>query len=197
MFSARKPDPVAIERFLKLQEGTRLTYGPVGLSALSPPGFVVDVDRITLGQGHGAFQAAVDALRSWKHLPLGWVEVYPPAAPVREGTTVVILARHLGFWSMNPCRVVDLFSAEGGTRRGGFSYGTLEGHAECGEERFVVEMDGPGEAVSYEVRAVSRPRALLAWLGYPLSRRLQSRFRRESGLALRAALERAASEPRR
>ena len=188
MFSAREPDPATIDRFLKLKEGARLTYSPPGLSALSPPGFAVDVDRFTVGHGHGAFLAAADALRSWKHFPAGWVELHPPAAPVREGSTVAVLARHLGFWSLNPCRVVHVFEAQGKTSRFGFSYGTLEGHAECGEERFVVEMDATDEAVTYEVRAVSRPRALLAWLGYPFSRRLQSRFRRESGLALKAVV---------
>jgi uncharacterized protein (UPF0548 family) len=82
------------------------------------------------------------------------LELHPPAAAVREGSTVLVVARHLGFWSMNPCRVVHVFEAQGRTSRFGFSYGTLEGHAECGEERFVVEME--------------------------------SRFRRESGLAVKA-----------
>ena len=58
-----------------------------------------------------------------------------------------------------------------------------------------MEMDPTDETVAYEIRAVSRPHAVLAWLGYPVSRHLQSTFRRESGLALRSAVEEAASNP--
>lgn len=195
MFAARKPDGERIERFLKAQEAARLTYSPVGLSSRSPRGFTVDVDRIVLGRGQEVFLSATSALRSWRHLQLSWIGLHPSAPPMCEGSVVAILARHLGFWSLNACRVVQLFSWTDETRRWGFSYGTLDGHSECGEERFLVEMDPTDETVVYEVRAVSRPHAALAWLGYPVARMLQSRFRRESGLALKAAVEEAASTP--
>jgi uncharacterized protein (UPF0548 family) len=192
MFTARKPDGESIEHFLKAQEAAQLTYSPVGLSSLSPRGFTVDVDRIILGRGHDVFVSATGALRSWRHFQLSWIELQPSAPPMCEGSTVAILAHHLGFWSLNACRVVQLFSETHEAHRWGFSYGTLDGHSECGEERFIVEMDPTDETVVYEVRAVSRPHAALAWLGYPVARKLQSRFRRESGLALREAVEKAA-----
>ena len=70
----------------------------------------------------------------------------------------------------------------------GFAYGTLTQHAESGEERFVVSLDPRDETVWYEIRATSKPRAILTRLGYPVSRYFQERFRRESALALREAI---------
>jgi uncharacterized protein (UPF0548 family) len=76
----------------------------------------------------------------------------------------------------------------GPVARFGFAYGTLPGHAESGEERFLVEWDRTGDAVRYDVLAFSRPRHPLARLGYPLTRRAQRRFARDSAAAmLRAA----------
>lgn len=70
--------------------------------------------------------------------------------------------------------------------RFGFAYGTLPGHVECGEERFLVECDDDG-TVWYDVQAFSRPMHILTKLGYPLVRRLQKRFVRESAEAMRRA----------
>jgi uncharacterized protein (UPF0548 family) len=60
-------------------------------------------------------------------------------------------------------------------------------HAECGEEMFQVSLEPQTGAVSYSIRAVSRPRALLARLGYPVTRSFQARFRRDSAAAMTRA----------
>jgi uncharacterized protein (UPF0548 family) len=74
------------------------------------------------------------------------------------------------------------------SREFGFAYGTLTNHAETGEEIFKVSLrPGTGE-VSYVIRAASRPRALLARLGYPVTRSLQARFRRDSAAAIARAI---------
>jgi hypothetical protein len=65
------------------------------------------------------------------------------------------------------------------------SAGTLPGHAESGEERFTVEWREADGAVWYDILAFSRPRQLLARLGYPFARRLQRRFARDSAAAMR------------
>ena len=72
--------------------------------------------------------------------------------------------------------------------RFGFAYGTLPGHAESGEERFLVEWDRADDAVWYDILAFSRPRHPLARLGYPLTRRTQRRFARDSAAAIRQAV---------
>lgn len=57
-----------------------------------------------------------------------------------------------------------------------------------GEERFQVRFSKNTGIVEYEIRAFSRPRHWLARLAYPITRRLQSRFRRDSGAAMRRAV---------
>jgi uncharacterized protein (UPF0548 family) len=52
-------------------------------------------------------------------------------------------------------------------KRHGFAYGTLPGHAESGEEWFLVEWDRTDGGVCYDILAFSRPQQILARLGYP------------------------------
>jgi uncharacterized protein (UPF0548 family) len=60
-------------------------------------------------------------------------------------------------------------------------------HAEQGEEIFEVLLRPETYEVVYRIRAVSRPRALLARMGYPVARMFQARFRRDSAEAMRRA----------
>jgi uncharacterized protein (UPF0548 family) len=69
-------------------------------------------------------------------------------------------------------------------RVAGFAYGTLQDHAEAGEEIFEIAMSAETGEVTYRIRAVSRERALLAKLGFPVTRALQDRFRRDSVRAM-------------
>jgi uncharacterized protein (UPF0548 family) len=120
---------------------------------------------------------------------LGWVTVHPPEAPLAPGTAVAVVARHHGFWSMNPCRIVRAFDDDvDGVRRFGFAYGTLPGHGAAGEERFTVEWRRADDAVWYDLYALSRPAHPLMRLGYPVARRLQRRFARESMRAMAEAV---------
>ena len=132
-------------------------------------------------EGGETFDRAVAALRAWKMFDVRWVRIFPPGAPIEAGTTVAVLARHYGLWSLNACRIVYLIEEDdGGVRRSGFAYGTLPGHAGSGEERFTVEQRRDDGSVSYDLYAFSRPNNLLARAGYPLARRLQRRFARDS-----------------
>jgi len=97
-----------------------------------------------------------------------------------------VLISHVGFWSLNGCRVV--YGIDERDREFGFAYGTLPNHGERGEEIFTVTLDPASGAVSYTIRAVARPRAALARLGYPLVRALQARFRIDSARALARAV---------
>jgi uncharacterized protein (UPF0548 family) len=69
-----------------------------------------------------------------------------------------------------PVRVVYVVEEP---RRRGFAYGTLPGHPEIGEERFLVEHRNDGSVVA-SVVAFSRPGRLLTRLGGPLSWAVQS-----------------------
>jgi uncharacterized protein (UPF0548 family) len=148
----------------------------------------VDRTRIKLGCGGAVFQAAKDALARWGHFRLGWVEAVPADTPIRAGEVVAVVARVLGLWWLNACRIVYVVDESGPVCRFGFAYGTLPGHAESGEERFMVEWDRASEAVWYDILAFSRPRHPLARLGYPLTRRAQKRFARASTAAMQKAV---------
>lgn len=98
------------------------------------------------------------------------------------------VARCLGFWWLNGCRVVYRVGDPQGGDRCGFAYGTLVNHAEMGEELFEVSIAPESGEVVYRLRAVSRPRALAARVGYPFTRTLQSRFRVDSIAAMARAV---------
>ena len=164
-----------------------LSYDRVGLADCGRSGFQVDEQVTIVGSGEAAFVRATSALIEWKHFELGWLELFPKRASIAPGTVVAVSVRHLGFWSLNGCRVVDSIGARG-DRTFGFAYGTLTNHAESGEEIFQVSFRPETGEVSYLIRAVSKPRAALARVGYPLARLLQARFRRDSARALQRAI---------
>lgn len=188
MFLTRRPSPDEIKQFLEASQNLPLSYGPVGIAAKSPRGFKVDEARAIIGHSAEAFVRAKQALTEWRQFDLGWVEIYPRAAPLKTETVVAVLARHLGLWSLNGCRVVYLLGDYDDERMFGFGYGTLTNHAESGEEIFEVTFNPSSQEVTYRIRAVSQPRAALALAGYPFTRIFQSRFRRDSIAAMQRAV---------
>lgn len=185
MFLRQQPSTDAIAGFLQRAAGEPLSYAPIGLATREAPGFVLDAHEALIGRGADAFERARAALASWAHFDLGWMQLHPRGAPVVPGTTIAVVINHLGFWSLNGARVVYLLEAD--AHEFGFAYGTLASHAEQGEEIFSVAMRPSGDVV-YRLTAASRPRALLARLGYPMTRLFQARFRRDSTAAMTARL---------
>ena len=97
------------------------------------------------------------------------MEGWPPETPIQAGEAVAVVARLLGLmrW-LNACRLVCLVDE---ADKFGFAYGTLPGHPERGEERFLVVQHDDG-TVSYDLVAFSRP-VRWARLGAPLARLIQ------------------------
>ncbi len=185
MLFLRRPTEETIREFLAAQAKHALTYSAVGATMTTPPaGYVVDHTRIKLGEGEQVFAAAKAALERWQQFRLGWLEALPAETPIKEGQVVAILARSLGLWWLNACRIVAVVNEDGPVNRFGFAYGTLPDHAGSGEERFLVEWDRQEGSVWYDILAFSRPRHVLARLGYPWVRRVQKRFGRESAAAM-------------
>jgi uncharacterized protein (UPF0548 family) len=177
MFLLRKPSDEQVRRVLAAQAAAPFTYRAVGASrGTPPPGWAVRHTRAVLGRGAEVFGRARAAVRRWEMFRQGWLECIPPEAPLSIGTTVGVLARHPGFWSLNVCRIVYLVDEVGAVERFGFAYGTLPAHAAAGEERFLVEWSHEDDAVTYDVCSFSRPRHLLARVGLPVTRLLQRRF---------------------
>ncbi len=159
MFLARRPSAAAIYKFIEASRQRPLSYSPVGIASSAPPKFDVDESAVVIGSGQAGFERAKNALAAWKHFDLGWVELHPAGASIEIGATVAMLAHHLGFWSLNGCRVVYAVGDRSRGPRFGFAYGTLDNHAELGEEIFEVSLDQASQAVTYRIRAVSRPTA--------------------------------------
>ena len=188
MFLVHRPTRDELDRFIAASQALPLSYAPVGILRDATPGYDRDETVAAIGRGEADFERARAALAAWKQFDVGWVELWPQVASCATGTVVGVLIRHLGFWSLNGCRVVYHAETNADERRFGFAYGTLPNHAEAGEELFEVWLDRRTNLVTYRIQAISRPRAFLARLGYPLARHLQARFRHDSVEAMNRAV---------
>jgi uncharacterized protein (UPF0548 family) len=184
MFLLGRPSDARIREILASQREAEFSYAEVGATATSAPrGYVADHERSYLGPGGEAFARAKAAVRHWEMFQNGWTHLCWPDAPIAQGTTVGVLVRAFGLYSLNLCRIVYVIDEN---RRYGFAYGTLAEHAEAGEERFLVEQSDDG-AVWFDLLAFSRPRHPAARIAYPLARALQRRFRRDAVKAMARA----------
>lgn len=156
---ARRAGPTGPER------GQVLTgSGPVDL----------DLDR-TVGHGAATFDRAVDFLRGFGQ-QRAVAEVLPREAVAALGETILIALR------VGPATVVALnriVAVVDEPRRWGFTYGTLPGHVESGEESFLVE-HRVGDEVVVRIRAraaVALPASrVLEPLLVPIQRRYARRY---------------------
>jgi uncharacterized protein (UPF0548 family) len=187
MFLARRPSPETIDRFLRESQDLPLSYSPIGIVKADTVRQDLDEATVAIGHGKADFDRARAALMDWKQFNIGWVETLPRHAPVAVGTVVAIMIRHLGFWSLNGCRVLYGVGCLDDVARFGFAYGTLTNHAESGEELFEVFIDPRTDEVVYRIRAISWPQATLARVGQPIVRVLQERFRDHSAAAMKRA----------
>ena len=186
MFLARRPSSENIDRFLRESQDLPLSYSPIGIVKADTVRQDLEEATVAIGHGKADFERARGALMAWKQFDIGWVETFPRHAPVTVGTVVAVLIRHLGFWSLNGCRVLYSVGLDD-VARFGFAYGTLTNHAEAGEELFEVFIDSQTDEVMYRIRAISWPQATLARVGQPIVRAFQARFRRHSAAAMKRA----------
>jgi uncharacterized protein (UPF0548 family) len=190
MFYLSKPGRSSIHAFISAQKNQEFSYAEVGHSRQQAPGgYTTDHYRIDLSQGAESFERAKCAVRQWKMFDIPWIDLCWPDTPIEPGATVAVLVSHLGFWSMNACRIIYVIDEHGSSEKYGFAYGTLPDHGEIGEERFTVEFDLKDETVWYDIYAFSRP-TTLARLFYPATRALQKRFARGSKAAMQRAVRR-------
>lgn len=182
MLSLSKPTPKRCAKILELARSAELSYscqGSVGRGE-KPAGFKRDAGSRLLGTGEEAWLAAVESFKRWRFMPASVVEVIPPDT-IERGEVAGVLIQAFGVWSLNPARIIEVHDSEDEMSRAfGFTYGTVKGHMEKGEERFLLKWDLQSDEVWYHIDAVSRPNHVLAWLVYPYVRSEQARFRRES-----------------
>ena len=108
MYLFKKPSVERISAFIESQSRLDFTYPSVGATrhGESPSDFVIDHNRIHLGTGQLVFEAAKRALSEWQHYRFRWIELHRPDEDVATDQTVGVLARALGLWVLNVCRVV-------------------------------------------------------------------------------------------
>lgn len=139
-----------------------LTYSEVGATAgPPPPGYHHMGFATQIGAGQKRFDDAADAVMHWGMQRGAGLRVTASSEVVEVGAVLLV---KLGFLQA-PCRVVYVID-EPDVR--GFAYGTLPGHPESGEERFVVRHDPVTAAVFAEVSAFSRPATWWSKAGGPV-----------------------------
>jgi uncharacterized protein (UPF0548 family) len=144
-----------------------LTYAEVGATAGPLPAGYHHVQKAAvIGRGRRRFEEAADAGMRWGMLRGAGLRVEATSDVAAVGSDVIV---HLGPVRA-PCRVVYVVDD---TDRRGFAYGTLPGHAESGEERFMVRYDPATEEVHAEVVAFSRHATWWSRLGSPVTSMIQ------------------------
>lgn len=180
MTTLQPPSSSLLRERLAAWQDAPLSYGHrKGVETPPQEDFIAEEHRVYLGSGPAVYRRACAALDGWKMFP-EWTSIQPHLAEQKPGQVVAMVVSICGLWWTNPCRILS--RCDGETRHG-FVYGTLPEHAECGEERFMVEKGADG-SVWYEIRAFSRPRHWLAWIGFPMARWWQLRFVRDSTAAM-------------
>lgn len=166
----------------------RVSYPDRGATRLRPlpAGYHHLEHRVRVGHGRAAFETAGAAVVTFRLHRATGMRIRARHGVVRPGGRVEV---GIGFGPLRidaPCEVIWTAFEPG---RVGFAYGTLDGHPECGEESFLVELAEDG-SVWFSVTAFSRPAAWYTRLAGPLIPVLQLGYARLLGRTLRALVAR-------
>jgi uncharacterized protein (UPF0548 family) len=144
-----------------------LTYAEVGATAGPLPAGYHHMQRsAVIGRGRRRFDEAAAAGMRWGMLRGAGIRVEATTDVAAVGSEVIV---HLGPVRA-PCRVVYIIDEPD---RCGFAYGTLPGHAESGEELFLVRFDPATDDVFAEVAAFSRHGTWWSRLASPVTSLIQ------------------------
>lgn len=180
MLTFMRPSEETIRKVTAASTSHQLTYAEVLASADSrtPAGYFPNSWKCRIGVGEAVFRRAQEAVRHYQMLNLGWLQVVHSEGPPQVGQHVTTLAKSFGLWSLNVARIVQVDDAC--ETRFGFCYGTLPEYPVAGEERFTVTLDEETGEVTFDLFSFSRPTAIPARIGWPLIRRTQRSFCKES-----------------
>ena len=156
------------------------TYPEVGATAGDlPDGYHHVRESRVIGAGRDVFESASTALLSWQMHERAGVRKLSGPEVATVGEDVAFRWLVLRF----ECRVVSVLDEPD---RRGFTYGTLPKHPECGEERFVVEIDPETQHVTATITAFSKPSGWMVRAGGPAPRLVQAWMTRRYLTALDA-----------
>lgn len=161
----------SVERALRLAAAASPTFDDRTDVGGVPSRFARDHLEGVVGHGERAFAAARTGLSTWATHAAAGLHAFPSSAPLAEGVTCLVTFGTPVLALGAPCRVTRVLDEP---RRYGFTYATLPGHPEIGEESFVVELDRDDD-VRFAIEARSRPGGALLAAAAPVGRRLQHR----------------------
>jgi uncharacterized protein (UPF0548 family) len=158
-----------LERQLSISSLDQPSYPEVGATQGSelPSGYRHDHYLRRIG-GLESFDRAVWGLRHWAAHEGAGVHIYPNNQPLTQHSTVLAVLKFGPVRILAPCRIIRVVDSADAF---GFSYGTLPGHPEQGEESFVVERHDCG--VIFTIVAFSKPVEIFDRLGGPIARLVQ------------------------
>lgn len=160
-----------------------LSYDEVGATGVSLPSGYSHLGRNTvIGSGLAAFRAAGECLMTWEMHRMAGLQVEASAPRAAPGVNVLMRVGPSFLPVVAPCRVLHTVEQPD---RIGFTYGTLDGHPEQGEESFSILLDG--DDVRFVVIAFSKPASLARRVVGPFGRFAQRRILDRYGDAVRAA----------
>lgn len=181
----RYPSRSKLDMILAKSESMPFSYSEVGATQKkAPKGYDFDQNKKRIGLGFFAYKTAKQAFEDWQMFNLGWVRIYRNENSIEAGQNVVVSFRLLGLWWHNTCEIIYTIDTP---RSFGFAYGTKY-HVESGEELFLVRIDEE-QTVWYDITAFSRPKFWLTKLVYPLARKFQQRFVRQSSEQMEASVK--------
>lgn len=159
------------DRLTRLQD-LPLSYAEVGATGTALPDGYGHIGRNSvIGRGLDAFRAAGECLMTWEMHRRAGLNVTATAPRAANGVNVLVRLGPSWLPLDAPCRVLHTVEQHD---RIGFTYGTLEGHPEQGEESFSVLLDG--DDVRFVIIAFSRPASIVSRLAGPLGRSAQGRI---------------------
>ncbi len=178
--SLRRLGPTQLETLLVKARLASPNYSEVGASrdAELPSGF----HHVRMSERVGdaaSFDVAVEGLRTWVAHEGAGLRVHP-YEPLSPGATVLLVTTVGPMQIVAPCRIVAVFKEPYSF---GFSYGTLPGHPERGEESFTLNLRNG--ATFFTITAFSKPVDRLARLAGPIGRAVQRSVTRRYVKALR------------
>jgi uncharacterized protein (UPF0548 family) len=104
----------------------------------APKGYAVDHNRIRVGMEVEGYDQAMRAEGQSKMFDMPWVGLFWADTPVQEGARLAVQSSHLGFWSLNACRIVYVIEEHEAHERFGFACDMLEERGKQVVERFSV-----------------------------------------------------------
>jgi len=138
------------------------------VNGVAPPGYA-HFSRTHRLADPADFAAAGQALMTWQVQARSGLQILASSLRV-DIAAVIVMRLGVGAVALNiPYRVVSVVDEPDSQ---GFSYGSLPGHPESGEESFLLHRT-PGGVTTFTVSAFSRPASRLARLGGPLTTGVQ------------------------